>query len=618
MWRTSVACRIAFLLILSATLLPGCGGATTSGAGPDPSLPVDAAMVDPDNGADATSSGDAAVPGDAPSLPDAAPADLPPAPDAPAPDDAPSPDATYPCAGVTCPAHAHCEPAAGAPACVCDSGYRPAGGPCERDPAAWTDGVAGDAAVSPSAVVVPDAIAAAYSVLTNEIVLPVAQAGGLAAVQPGTVLVGPQGRGFLRKVIWTKVEGDQLIVHTGTATFEDLFQTADFGLKIPLGSGATRDAWIDEDLAGKVLYEGPINPVGNMRVSVVSGYLAFDPGFSLEYRKGFGGLEWLRFGTDGYLDMELQIEATFSWAIDVDLADLELTLGTTSVPVLVAGVPIVFTPELKLQVGLKLASEGCSKLVQSFRMTGDLTSTIEYTAGADPAITYSDESSFDFDAITPTVQGPYDGNGTATAYANLLASVQVYDVAGPYVKAGPFAKLAFDNSEAECSWQLDVGAAGIIGVNAEVFGMNAYNGEKAVFSVEKALSEGPCACDWDALYACAEQASKDWMQCHNVGCAAYGSVCSQKGCFAGCDEAEYEARRACLVASGCWDSPGTGAKNFLECLIPCEFEANACYLAYAGQDWEACAACASNCITKCNATEGTEACDLAAPDPTDG
>jgi hypothetical protein len=359
-----------------------------------------------------------------------------------------------------------------------------------------------DPGVTENLLVADATFARDVSVFPDRLEVPRAGHDDLLSVPAGRILSGgPSGDqnpyGFLRRATGVNVDGDRIVIATEQAELTDVFQgRADVSIADaneptdPLGG----DALLHPDGWGQVLggvlmipakalifqYTGfrvdPIRPTQTFSVTVVSrdGGMSFTPKVTSDLQVSGGELQALRLSAGGKLDAHLSfdvsVKAESEWipAADQGLSQplhFETRLGTLrpARAVQVVGlVPVWETVELSLVLRCDLAFNGELELTYSHHVVAEGTFGAEYTKAG---------------GFQPILEGPtLDSTGSGLEVTKIGAmeakcslepqvALMVYDLVGPTLAIGPYAKVHID--DVNRTWSLQPGIRADLGVFVE-------------------------------------------------------------------------------------------------------------------------------------------------------
>ena len=450
------------------------------------------------------------------------------------------------------------------------------------------------ATLSKAAVVLDEAASVTVSTSEDALVFAGTDRADLAALQPGAVLVGTAGRGFLRRVESVSSADGQTTVHTSPATLEDLFDEASFSLELPLDGpppapGAPAGAqpqppcwscaaapWLGADLTGTVLYEnreGEGANQGFVRATLSPATMTLAPRLSFDYTKSFlSGVHFLSFEAKGQFQAALGLDVAFSNAALE--GKHELTLASQTFRLMVGTVPVLVTPELSVVLeGTMIHNGGFCRVRAGVQLVGDFDAATTFDSEREPQWDGWSGGYADLSALPFQVSGDWSAAGSVTLAARLKVSVKIYDVAGPYVDLGPSATLAFNyglpdppaDLVAPGTWDISGATQFRVGVEASILGHDLFDYNR-VFP----LSGGPIAtgeldlgeCDRDAAEACAgAYTNADDEACAKACiadaacptdpvdyvCAVGVMACTEGECLA----ERWAHRQSCFGASAC-------------------------------------------------------------------
>jgi hypothetical protein len=344
-----------------------------------------------------------------------------------------------------------------------------------------------------------------------------ANSGALQGVQPGNILVGSTGYGFLVKVLSVSNQASLLSIQTTNATLADVIQEGAFDEPIQFkpstitylapgvnivtnqmslereakAAAAGLHTLADASLSAQLVLDYDFGDVELAPGVTLSGSadLTVTPQLSAQ----FGLLTGLQ-SFSATVNAELMDEASVSIAESASETEDTLLASVDGEPVLflVGVVPVVVVPVLDLHGGVTASVAGSMSVGAT--ATAGLTMGAQWQSGAGWIPIYSQTLGFVPEYSPPTV--------TASVYAYLrpVVTLKLYDVAGPdiYAEAGPQLSATADPSQV--CWSLNGQLSAGVGIDLTAFGAkdNSYQKELASYSIPLAsecepLNGGPPA-----------------------------------------------------------------------------------------------------------------------------
>ncbi|MFN3266562.1 MAG: hypothetical protein ACK41E_06955 [Deinococcales bacterium] len=327
----------------------------------------------------------------------------------------------------------------------------------------------------------------------------------LSKMVADTILVGyhPQRakRGFLRKIKSVTDLGTQLSVVTEAAKLRDIFAGGGFrvqrrstvnaaskviladGQVLPIkvaGSGAQTRGIVNLPVEKTFC---PVNTDGNKNTKndqiCVTGSLDFDLGFDFSF-----DCEGI-LCTNPYLDThvtftenaKLIVEGKLTRTIDKDYLIGKAVLGSFTIPVL--GIPLVFVAEIQIRLQINGTVSASLKFVAEQQL--EITAGVELKDG-----NFKPYTKFDNDVQTSSVDVSIDAEAKATLEGEL--SVLLYDITGPTLSAGAWAKIVagFPRNP---TWELTAGLDWFIGVKLDLFGLVNLDWDKRLTGLKWDIAE---------------------------------------------------------------------------------------------------------------------------------
>ncbi len=272
-------------------------------------------------------------------------------------------------------------------------------------------------------------------------------------IEPGTVVVGELGGGYLRRVVSVERGATQVEATTEQASLTDVFtKGALAGALVSAGSdgwqdGCPRGATCKQvsliDLSGTKLYEGDSGGVP-LVVEVVSGSITFNPQVDVDFEIKGGKLARFEAIAGGTLVVVFEVKITaggaLNFAEELDISGPDNVLYshpfTFVIPTLIGPLPVVgridldvfagFNAELFAQTAVLTGFESNASLDVGARYDGT-----EWTLVGDPAITAT--------ALPVTFEG--DGSADIVAYVRPEIRSIFYGVGGPGITLTPQLRL---------------------------------------------------------------------------------------------------------------------------------------------------------------------------------
>lgn len=308
----------------------------------------------------------------------------------------------------------------------------------------------------------------------------------LLARRAGDVLASADGDGFLRRVRGVRAEGDDLVVDTEPAGLGDALQQGRVrqrfvGTTDPSSVGVQGGfgSLLQVPLAGRLT----MGSTGS--IDVTEGHLAFDPDVDVDLAVKNGSVERARFIVSGKADASLHARFDIrrpSHVVDggfVRLNEPGWTLASAPPVrrvVFVGWLPVLVV--LRLDVLLEYAVE----------ISGDVSGDLDLGAATtlrggielrDGRWRTVGEGTFSLAHDNQLVVSRRVLGGDLVLSTRL--SVQLYDVAGPYVTLDAYGGAAQSTSGDASSWYARAGVRSRAGVEANVFGPVVLGYQAALF-----------------------------------------------------------------------------------------------------------------------------------------
>ena len=273
--------------------------------------------------------------------------------------------------------------------------------------------------------------------------------GEQGEIEVGSVIIGNQGDGYLRKVISILASNDTLVLETQQATMEDVFddfylqdeiiitldqnkKSMQGGKPVPLDvlylpPGAKyRSSGIGIDLSGTVIYSDDYIEVG-----IEEGSINFEPKIEREFdfKKILGvpvGLNSMRLVASGAIDADMNFYVQCTQQIEYAKSIL---IGTFGVIVPVGPIPVTVT--LNFYLGFNANMEAEIYTTAGYSSDYQVAFGAQYNRDANPEWQAIWERDADFIPNEPTFS--FSGEFTEKTYIKPELSVKIAGVAGTYI-----------------------------------------------------------------------------------------------------------------------------------------------------------------------------------------
>ncbi|MGV8122563.1 MAG: TolB family protein [Candidatus Xenobiia bacterium LiM19] len=304
-------------------------------------------------------------------------------------------------------------------------------------------------------------------------------------LNPGTIIIGNQNEGFLRKVKSVGENGDYIVVNTETATLEDVFkETENFGIEKKLSPD---DVVEEHSLKGVTLKQekrGTFSLNFNKTIVESSANIVFDGSLTIEpsvncnmsFKSSRLDTFYFNFSTTETAELKLTIDKNVSAGEEWELAKYRFS----PIVIMVGPVPVVFVPELTIKGGINAEVNGS--------MESSITQTAKFNAGAE----YKEgnwnnlnQYNNNFNYSLPTLSAGLD----AKAYIKPELSLKLYSIVGPTAGVSGYLRLHASPSENPW-WGLYGGINGEIGITIDILSMFTTSYNSTLFEYETLIA-GP-------------------------------------------------------------------------------------------------------------------------------
>lgn len=328
--------------------------------------------------------------------------------------------------------------------------------------------------------------------------------GDQGDLEQGSVIVGSEDEGFMRKVTELFLVGDTISLETEQATMEDVFD--DFHLEdviiitldqnrsdiqgariIPLEiqymppGAKLRSSGSGLDFSNTVIYSG-----GGIEVGIEQGSINFEPRIEREFDFDIlTGLQSMSLVASGEIDSDFDfyIETT-----DQVSYSENILIGAFGVVVPVGPIPVAIT--LKFYLGFNANMEATIYVTAGYESEYDVEFGAEYDRDASPKWSSIWEREGDFTSHEPTYT--VQGELTAKTYVKPELGVSIAGVAGTSLYVDPYVRLAaeLEYPDPYWSWELAAGIGGYLNFKVGLFGYNLVDYTKALLNWEKIIADG--------------------------------------------------------------------------------------------------------------------------------
>ena len=274
--------------------------------------------------------------------------------------------------------------------------------------------------LAPAANVVPDESASQATITPTALSFPLKGNEELLGKQPGAILVGGVGDGFIRKVVSIAVSGDQVVISTTEAALEEVIVKGAVDITpAPLPAAFARRSHQLLLSLDQYFQSGPIG------VGFTDGSFQWSPSptFKLEFDNGLKLL-------DVSLEGVASLSGAFKLAATASASEGgEVALGTpivTRYAFLIGSVPVIATATLGAVIGYAASIDAQASIAKTVSGSGPLSAGIHYENGAWSTV---GSEGLTFAPSTPSVEGKADL--TASVYLKPSLGIDFYGVAGP-------------------------------------------------------------------------------------------------------------------------------------------------------------------------------------------
>ncbi len=335
----------------------------------------------------------------------------------------------------------------------------------------------------------------------RKIALPLRGNEELLKLAPGAILTSFDGRGFLGRIQSIKLENGSIVAETTIPSlreaFDELAIHVDSELDIVSGMPKAARKMVSVDKvgvsAGKYGFSLGVAGDLNFGVDVLDGSsFSFRPRTRVDLSVGlFSGVD---FGMSAGVDLDMRLltrlnaQLNGSVTAEVDVIQMAIALATQiDEPLLVpVGPGVVMT--VSLIYGCELGLDGRIELETEF--TADVSASGGFDCdmpwGKSPKCTKNANSNVNGSAAIKS--GDHEVQTSLECYARPQIGLMLFNLAGPYVTAGPYANTTVTIGPKN-SVDLSLGFKGIVGGKVEIPEIDVTLWEKqwTLFDVNKSL-----------------------------------------------------------------------------------------------------------------------------------
>lgn len=330
---------------------------------------------------------------------------------------------------------------------ACDSG---GGGP---EPEAET-------VVADETVVVDSADASLQSIDGNALTFQLT--GSAPDFETGDVIVGEEEGGFLRRVTEVTTEGDQATLVTEQAALTDAIEKGSLTESFDLSSSQRQSQrWkavrtmrgvqpksteLGIDLGNVSLSSQGID------VTLSNGGASFDPTIDLEVDIGTGGVEQFRLAADGTVAFNTGIEVVANAGVGVTVDTSLATFEKPPITFSIGFVPVTVQPTLDFVAKCDLGTQETGSVETGVELENTITLGAEYAGGNWSPIS-NRETSLEIRAV----EWGRSMSSELKCSVRPELTFKFYQVAGPFINAGPYGRANFETSPSNWNWGLYAG-----------------------------------------------------------------------------------------------------------------------------------------------------------------
>lgn len=334
-------------------------------------------------------------------------------------------------------------------------------------------------------------------------------------IEPGKVIVGAQGPGFLRRVSSVSTSGDEITVITTPASLTDVVERGSFQTTVqmtePAGSpGSLQDGSADVQYgplqadylasgvsvsaAGLSLSDTDLckellngNCPDWLKLTIPSGSIGFEPGLDIDGSIDDGEIKTFHTIATGALSLDLSVraEATkeFTASGDKKLAEVSKRFVAW-----IGSFPVVGKVTMSYTVGYSATA----KLKTTYETGATVTTQVD--AGARYAAATGWEGVWDTSLQTQpkTTEWTAQADGEVRIFVRPHLEVVFYEVVGPYIDVEPWLKGEAHVGTQQCELKVSAGIDSKIGMKIEILDFSLGDYSKDFPGTPLSIFDYPC------------------------------------------------------------------------------------------------------------------------------
>lgn len=293
--------------------------------------------------------------------------------------------------------------------------------------------------------------------------------------QPGNVVVGEEGEGFLRRVIQVDVDGNEAVLITESASLVDVIEqgtlTESFDLEaaqtaglewsiVETAPGVEADALV----LGIELEDVELPSNDLVDVKLTNGGARFSPDidFSLGIRRG--RLTDLLVAASGTFELSMDLVLDASEEVSTKDSMTLATFQAQPITFFIGFVPVVIVPTLEFVAGYEVGFNQKAKIMSGVQSQSVITAGAAYGNGQWSPV---------LDRSNTLEARPFDWELSVSAgakgYVQPNLSFRVYGVAGPFINSSGFLRAETEVAPPSWSWGVYLGIDGAFGGEVTIF-----------------------------------------------------------------------------------------------------------------------------------------------------
>lgn len=306
-------------------------------------------------------------------------------------------------------------------------------------------------------------------------------------IEVGTIIIGEEGEGYIRRVVEKTVNGSQLILLTEQATMEDVFLSGEFDFELDFNDFEQIRSF-QFTLPDTNLYSN-----GPLSIDLNNANLSLDPNWHLDFRFEDSSIDYFEFSTEGSsyaasADIVVSASQSITLLDEVDTLSHHRKRVVKWVQAGYIPVPVVVVTDLYWIAEYESTIDAEVAATTNISNTGDLTLGVRYDNS-------SWEGLYEFNTESAAELTDISGTVNANLKMNLrpLVTVKLYGVVGPEMSVGLMSEGNATLGVPDFNWDFkaDVWMETTAGARADILGVTLASFSAQVWESEKATYRIP-------------------------------------------------------------------------------------------------------------------------------